>query len=284
MTEEDSELDAVRRSLYGGPRATFIERRTELARAARDGGDRREAKRISELRKPSAAAHVVNLLAQADDRSLQELVELGASIRHAMATGDEDATRSLLRGRATALATALHRAREIARVHGESVSAAVAEQITQTLRAAMAGDDAATAARSGTLTDALDEPGFEGVDIEPATPQASSPRPATKPSPPKSKEQDRARKKSDVSAGRAAADARRDADAKAAAKAAAKARAEHESALAAAIERRDDLAREREQVAIRLAEIDDQLSNAHARVDEINLRLRDGTTDWAAIS
>ena len=83
MTAAGSGLDDARRALYGEARATFVDRRKELAGAARSRGDRDEAKLIEEVRKPSAAAHLVNLLAQAGDTSLQELVELGANIRDA---------------------------------------------------------------------------------------------------------------------------------------------------------------------------------------------------------
>ena len=145
-----------------------MERRKELAGAARSGGDRDGAKLIAEMRKPTAAAHLVNLLAQADDSSLGELVELGASIRTAMAKGDDREMRSLLQGRAAALAKTVAQARKVARANGESVSGAVGDQIVQTLRAAMASDEAAAAVRAGTLTDALDEPGFGGFSIESA--------------------------------------------------------------------------------------------------------------------
>ena len=96
MTADASTLEDVRRSLYAGPRATFVERRKELAVAARTGGDRDQAKIIGQMRKPTAAAHLVNLLAQADDERLDELVELGVSIRAAMAAGDDGEMRSLL--------------------------------------------------------------------------------------------------------------------------------------------------------------------------------------------
>ena len=94
MTSGGSTLDDVRHTLYAGPRATFVERRKELAGEARSGGDRDAAKLIGEMRKPTAAAHVVNLLAQSDDASLQDLVELGASIRRAMAEGDDPEVRA----------------------------------------------------------------------------------------------------------------------------------------------------------------------------------------------
>ena len=173
-------MDELRRSLYGGSRATFVERRKGLAGAARRVGDRDQAKLIEQMRKPAAAAHLLNLLAQADDSSLQQLVDLGASIRRAMADGDDQELRVLLRRRPDAIAATAAQARAVARECGESVSGAVGDQIVQTLRAAMASDEAAAAVRGGTLTDGLDEPGVEGFGSESAVraPSGTRRRPA----------------------------------------------------------------------------------------------------------
>ena len=78
-------LDDARQALYAGSRTTFVERRKELAEATRRDGDREAAKLIGQMRKPSAAAHLVNQLAQADDPTLRQLIDLGASIRSSMA-------------------------------------------------------------------------------------------------------------------------------------------------------------------------------------------------------
>ena len=241
--------------------------------AARSGGDRDEAKLIGEMRKPTAAAHLVNLLAQADDSSLQELVELGASIRSAMAKGDDREVRSLLQGRAAAIATTMAQARKIARANGESVSGAVGDQIAQTLRAAMASDEAAAVVRGGTLTEALDEPGFGDFSIESAAraPQPRAPAVGLFSRKPKSPSTGRRRKKPSApragadQVGRGRCEARRE-------------------ALAATTKRRDGFGRDRDRLASQLAQIDDQLTAAQAEVDDVEAQLRDATVELDAAS
>jgi hypothetical protein len=276
MTVGDSTLDDVRHALYAGPRATFVERRKELAGEARRGGDRDAAKLIGEMRKPTAAAHVVNLLAQADDASLQDLVELGASIRRAMAEGDDPEVRALLQGRAAALATTVAQVRKIARANGESVSGAVGDQIAQTLRAAMASDDAAAAVRDGTLAEALDEPGFGGFSIESAA-RAPSPKPS-----PKSSGRGKSQPKAEPAVDRAAEEAAARAAARARIKSATADVKRVEKALAATTKRRDVLGRDRDRLASQLAQVDDELAAARAEVDDLEAQLGDAAAELEA--
>ena len=286
MTSGGSTLDDVRHALYAGPRATFVERRKELAGEARRGGDRDAAKLIGEMRKPTAAAHVVNLLAQTDDASLQDLVELGASIRRAMAEGDDPEVRALLQGRAAALSKTVAQVRKIARANGEAVSGAVGDQIAQTLRAAMASDDAAAAVRDGTLAEALDEPGFGGFSIESAA-RAPSPKPS-----PKSSGRGKSQPKAEPAVDRAAEEgaAEEAAAEEAAARAAARARIKSaaadvkrvEKALAASTKRRDVLGRDRDRLASQLAQVDDELAAARAEVDDLEAQLGDAAAELEA--
>ena len=274
MTAGSSAPDDVRRELYSGPRATFVDRRKELAGAARSAGDRDQAKLIGEMRKPTAAAHLVNLLAQAGDSSLQELVELGASIRDAMANGNDREMRSLLQGRAAAIARTVAEARKIGRANGESVSGAVSDQIVQTLRAAMASDDAAAAVRAGTLTDALDEPGFGGFSIESA---GRAPRP-------QSARTGKAQPEAEVSVDGAAEEAAERAAAQARIKAAVAEVKRAEKALAVITKRRDGLERDRDRVAAQLAQIDDALNAAQAEVHDAEVQLSTAAAELEAAS
>jgi hypothetical protein len=243
-------LDEVRHALYSGPRASFVARRKDLAGVARSGGDRETAKLIAEMRKPTAAAHLMNLLAHADDSSLRELIELGASIRRAIAEGDDRELRSLLQGRAAAISRTVAQARAIARADGEAMSSAVDEQIVQTLRAAMASDGAAAAVRDGVLTEALDGPGFGDVSVDPA------PRAA------------------DEGATRAARQAR--------IKAAAAELQQAERELAAATKRRDSIGRDRDRLAEQLAQIEHDLAFARAEIDGLEVQRRAAATEWEA--
>lgn len=274
MTSDRAPLDDARRRLYAGPRATFIDRRKELVATARRDGDRELATRIAAMRKPSTSAHLVNLLAQADDRSLHEVIELGATIRQAMAQGDNAAMRSLLRSRQTVIAGAVARAGEVAGANDESVTAAVSEQLAQTLRAAMASDDAAAAVLDGSLTDALDEPGFGGVSIGPAS---SAPAPAAA---------RRRRAEGDTATADRSASATASTEV-AAERAAARARTSSavadvrraKKALATLAKRRDGLVRTRDRLAAELAQIDDELAAANADVDAAEGELADATAE-----
>lgn len=184
MSTTDDPLEQASRSLYSGPRATFVDRRKALAAAIRRDGDRVLAHRVlaqevTGLRKPSVAAHSVNLLAHAGDEHFADLLELGAQIRAAFAAGDDAHLRELLQQRNAAVAATTAQARAMVRAEGESVSASVADQIVQTLRAAMATDEASAEVRRGVLTDALDEPGFAALGVGPAaTPRSANPKPA----------------------------------------------------------------------------------------------------------
>jgi hypothetical protein len=274
MTAEDSTLDDVRRELYGGSLATFVERRKELANAARSGGDRDQAKHIEKMRKPSAAVHLVNLLAQAEDSSLFELVELGESIRSAIAEGDDRTIRSLLRSRPAAIAKTAAQAQEVARASGESVSGAITDQIVQILRAAMASDDAAAAVRTGTLTDALDEPGLEAFSIESA---ARAPLPTRS-------GRVKAQRKPDVAVDREAQQTAERPAAQARIKSAAAEVKRADKALADATKHRDGLRRDRDRLALQLAQIDAELTAVQEVVDDAEAQLTGAAAEMEAAS
>ena len=172
--------------------------------------------------------------------------------------------------------------RKIARENGESVSGAVGDQIAQTLRAAMASDDAAAAVRDGTLAEALDEPGFGGFSIESAA-RAPSPKSSGR-----GKSQPKAEPAGDRAAEEGAAEeaAAEEAAARAAARARIKSAAADvkrvEKALAATTKRRDVLGRDRDRLASQLAQVDDELVAARAEVDDLEAQLGDAAAELEA--
>jgi len=277
VTSEIEPLDDDIRGLYAEPRSTFLERRKELAGAARRDGDRDRATMIAALRKPSVAAHAVNLLAQTDDPTLERVLELGAQVRQAFAAGEDGRMRELLQERNSAVADASKRAREVAKDDGESVSAAVNDQIVQTLRAAMAADDAADLVRRGTLTEALDEPGFAalGVGSGPAASRRSEPstRAAADPDRDAAAAPRRTSKQRGAATKRAAPDkgaedeleeARRARAAQEAEEAASAALDEAVSRLAISTDRRRELETQRDDAVAELSRIESELETARA--------------------
>ena len=263
---------SVARCMPGpGRRSWSVGKNSQARRAV--GGDRAEAKLIGEMRKPTAAAHVVNLLAHADDNSLQELVELGASIRSAMAKGDDGGVRSLLQGRAAAIAKAMAQARKIARANGESVSGAVGDQIA----ADVARRDGIGRSGSGSFVVAPSRnrstSRASGISATSPPPRHLRPRappvghrcPMSTSAPTGRQRKPRHAPPRQKRIKAAAAEVKR-----------------VEKALAAKTKRCDGLGRDRDRLASQLAQIDDELTAARAEVDDIGAQLREAMAELDA--
>ena len=146
------DLEGVTDELYGAPPEQFTARRDELARQAGAEGDKALATAVRALRRPTAAAWVVNYLVREDSDAVEALVALGERMREAQSTlsGDADASpQPRAAERAARARPARHRARR------GSVSASVTAEVEQTLRAVLADEDASAAVRSGCLTHGL---------------------------------------------------------------------------------------------------------------------------------
>jgi hypothetical protein len=159
------ELASVAAELYGLRPEEFTPTRNEHAKTARANGDRALADAIRGLRKPSAAAWVVNMLAHTHPEELDRVVELGADLRQAQQDRDGEALRELNRRRQEVLSAVAARARDVAAARGQRVSASVGTEVEQTLWAAMTDGAAASAVRSGLLTSPLVTTGLGPVDL-----------------------------------------------------------------------------------------------------------------------
>ncbi|MEE6138123.1 hypothetical protein SKC41_17550 [Mycobacterium sp. 050128] len=127
----DDELD----TLYSGQPSTFTAQRTELSAAARRRGDEAAAQRISASRKPTTAAWVVNQLAISDKDVTRRLADLGDRLRAAHAAMDGHRIRELSGEQHRLIQDLVRVAFDMA---GISASAAVREDVTSTLQAAIA--------------------------------------------------------------------------------------------------------------------------------------------------
>jgi hypothetical protein len=171
-------LTAVADELYGLPPDEFTAARNDRARDAR-GDDRELAARITELRRPSPAAWLVNQLVRHRGDELDAILDLGAELREAQDELDA-ATLSRLTKQRRQLVGALARdAGELADDLGNSVRSPVLDEVAETLQAGMADAAAADAVRSGRLVRALEAVGLE-VDLDGAV--AGGPPPAGAPS------------------------------------------------------------------------------------------------------
>jgi hypothetical protein len=165
------ELADIAGPLYALPYTEFVGARTAAAKEVAAGGGsaagdaRALAAEVRALPKPSVAAWAVNMLAAHSPATLQEVAELGATMRAAQSALDAAALRSLAQERRQVLSGAVKTAKALTAQHGRAISEAVATEVEQTLRAATADPGAAAAVQSGWLLRTLSADGVDVVDL-----------------------------------------------------------------------------------------------------------------------
>jgi hypothetical protein len=157
------DLDDVADELYAVPPEEFVATRSARVDDARAAGDRALAKAVGALPKPSTAAWVVNVLVRAHGEEIEGLIELGGLLREAQESLAGDELRALNTQRGKLLSALTRQASARARELGHPVSTAVANQVEETLRAAMADPEAGEAVLAGRLTSSLSYSGMGGV-------------------------------------------------------------------------------------------------------------------------
>lgn len=164
------ELEGIAGPLYALPYGEFVAARTAAAKDVSSAGltaaeQRALAAEVRALPKPSVAAWAVNMLAVHSPAILTELSGLGTSMQAAQDALDAADLRRLAQERRQLLAGAVKRAHAVAAEQGRPLSAAVATEVEQTLRAATADPGAAAAVQSGRLLRALSADGVDVVDL-----------------------------------------------------------------------------------------------------------------------
>jgi hypothetical protein len=149
------EFAAAADKLYGVLPSEFTATRKRLAAEL----PREEARRLTALRRPTVPAWAVNLLVR--DDAVGPLLDLGERMRAAWSNGGDLA--SLDRERTSLVRDLLGRARELADDAGRPLSDAFADEVEETLRAAIADPSAADAVRAGRLDHPLRHSGFGPV-------------------------------------------------------------------------------------------------------------------------
>src|SRR6478735_9511759 len=183
------ELAGIAAQLYALPLNNFVAGRTAEAKALLAGQPatpelRSRAAEVRALPKPSVSAWAVNMLAWHRPKALRELAELGLAMRQAQDDLDAGTLRSLVGERRKLLAGAVEAVRAVAEQQGRKISATIATEVEQTLRAATADEGAAAAVRSGRLLRALTADGVDVVDLDGAVALPGAPGPAVPPGPP----------------------------------------------------------------------------------------------------
>ena len=260
------QLDEVADELYGVPPEEFVAARTAARDRARADGDKELATEVAALPKPSTAAWVCNLLVRRQRDEIAQLVDLGGMLRQAQATLSGDALKELGRQRSQVVAALTRQARALAHAEGHDVSTAIAEQVEETLRAAVADPDAGDALLAGRLTGALSYSGMGPVDLSGAvaTPaRPASPRPARAAAARRSRDDQREDQQQ-------RAEQRRREEAEHRRRELAQARTDAEEAERIAAETRSTA----EDAEHRVAEATDRRDGLRARIDELQAELR----------
>lgn len=157
--DDATALDEIAAELYALPPDEFTAARN--ARAAASAKDL--AARVKALRKPSAAAWAVDLLAR--DGQLADALELSAALREAQDDLDAAELGKLSRQR-RALVTALAgQAVNLAADRGVTVSGAARAEVEKTINAAVMDAGAAAAVMTTRLVRTLEASGFDPVDL-----------------------------------------------------------------------------------------------------------------------
>lgn len=160
--------------LYGVLPSEFTATRKRLAGEL----SREDGRRLTALRRPTVPAWAVNQLVR--DDAVDPLLDLGERMRTAWSDGGDLA--SLERERNSLVSDLVRRSRELADEAGRPLSDAFADEVEETLRAAIADPSAAEAVRGGRLDHPLRHAGFGpfGAAAPPARKQPAARKPAEK--------------------------------------------------------------------------------------------------------
>ena len=159
-------LRAAVDQLYAAPPAGFTPLRTQLAKQAKDAGDKGLAASVAALRKPTAAAWAVNHFVRTRRDELDELRAFAELLREAQRTLDADQLRTLGRERSRHVIALADRVAEEAAAAGQSLGASTAQEVRDTLTALIADEEAEASVLTGSLVRALSYSGFGSVDLE----------------------------------------------------------------------------------------------------------------------
>ncbi|WP_447009431.1 hypothetical protein [Saccharothrix hoggarensis] len=153
-------IDRIADELYALPPGEFVAARDAHVRLATERGDKALAKQVSELRKPTASAWALNLLAREGASDLAEAVALGEELRTAQEELRGGALRQLGARRRAVLSTLVRRVEALAREAGQPLGPDAVQQVRTTLAAALADAVLAARIRAGRLVKPVEQSGF----------------------------------------------------------------------------------------------------------------------------
>ncbi len=169
LDELADDVAAVADELYGVPLDEFVAERGARAKAARAGGDRDLARQVGALAKPTVAAWLLNQLVRHRPDALEQLVRLGDELRQVQQNLDGAQLRALTQQRQRLVRAFVRDAAQLADELGRPMSGPVADQVEESLRAAVVDQEAGAALLSGRLSAGLSYAGLGEVGSGGAT-------------------------------------------------------------------------------------------------------------------
>lgn len=154
------DINEVTDELYGLDPSDFVEVRTAHVKEARAQGDKDLAKEISQLRKPTVVAWMVNVLAREQAEDITSLLELGEALRDAQRHLAGDDLRALTSQRQKVVRAMAQQAGELAVEHGQKATETMLREVGQSLHAALADPEIAEEVRAGRLVTAVSYSGM----------------------------------------------------------------------------------------------------------------------------
>jgi hypothetical protein len=176
-TTDVKDITSIADELYALAPNEFTSTRDGKAADARRAGDKELAASIKGLRRPTISAWLANLLVEQHRSDVSALVDLGVAMRKAQEDLAADELRQLSKKRRELVSALAVQAKEIAKNVGQPVTGSVIQELEETLEAAVADEDAASAVMTGHLTTSLMYSGFGPVDVTGAIGAAASSSP-----------------------------------------------------------------------------------------------------------
>ncbi len=172
--------------LYGLTPGEFTGERDQMVRAARADGDRELAAALKDLRRPTVAAWALNLLVRREPELVQQVLQVGESLRQAQQELQGEALRDLGRQRRGLVSALVDRAADLVEELGGTLADSARQQVSDTLNAALADPQAARVLMSGAVVRPLEAGVLPTLDLDehvaPAVlrsrSSATAPRPA----------------------------------------------------------------------------------------------------------
>jgi hypothetical protein len=174
-----SQFDEIVDELYGSAPEEFVKRRNELAKAAKDDGDRDLAARVTKLRRPTQSAWAVNQWVRANPDDSALIAQLAADLSAAQRRSAADKMRELSRRRQQLLTASADGVARTAARSGITLADSAIREVTQTLRAAVADEEVLDQVMHGRLVSAVEYSGFGPAGVFVVPDPVASPAPGS---------------------------------------------------------------------------------------------------------